>query len=415
MLRMLIADDERAIRETISRIIDWESLGIEVIGLCKNGIEAYDMILDEYPDIVLTDINMPGLSGLDLIRRITQISKETEFVILSGYGDYKYTKEAMKLGIQYYLLKPCSEEEIIEVMQCVKKVCLHKRLLHEQEQDDFLMLRRLHESVIRNLIVISMTEQPNYEEMRIKYERFLDFDHVGYEVCSICCTDDAACEYSKQTFLEYHNTHASKIPAYCLQCGDDLYLAFESYDFDYKTLDEQMSAVCKAGCYHRYSLKSLNELLPHISDVIKKNKGRVINVGFDRQCLRRADPEAQVNPIEIDTADDFVGRIIEIVEQNLSNPELSLKNISEKHLYMNVDYVSKKFIKTTGKKFSAFLAEARISKAKKMFADNREISVNEVADAVGCGNNPQYFSQLFKKVAGITPTAYMKQLAENNG
>lgn len=412
MLRMLIADDERAIREAINQIIDWHSLGIEVIGLCKNGIEAYDMILDEYPDIVLTDINMPGLSGLELIRRIIQVSKDTEFVILSGYGDYKYTKEAMKLGIQFYLLKPCSEAEIIEVMQSVKKVCLHKRVQREQEQEGYLMLRCLHESVIRNLIVSSMTEHPNYEAMRVKYERFLDFDHVGYEVCAVHCAKEETVEKGIRAFREYHNAHAAKIPAYCLQCGDILYLAFESYDYDYQLLDKYMEEVCGRQNYHHDSFQSLNGLLPCLHKTMQENKSKRISVGFERQCLHQADPESEVKPIEADAGDDFVGKILEIIEQNISNPELSLKNISEKYLYMNVDYVSKKFIKTTGKKFSAVLAEARIGKAKKMFASDASISVNEVADAVGCGNNPQYFSQLFKKVEGMPPTAYIKQITE---
>ena len=65
MLKLIIADDERIIRESISKMIDWSSLGIELIGLCSDGIEAYNMILDECPDIVLTDIRMPGLSGLE--------------------------------------------------------------------------------------------------------------------------------------------------------------------------------------------------------------------------------------------------------------------------------------------------------------------------------------------------------------
>lgn len=166
MLRMIIVDDERMIRETISAIIDWEALGIQVIGLCKNGLEAYDMILDEYPDIVLTDINMPGLSGLDLIQRITQAARETEFVILSGYGDYTYTREAMRLGIQYYLLKPCSEEDIIEVMQQVKKRCMSRRLRKQEIAENYMILRRLQESVVRNLIVESMSENPNYDGLR---------------------------------------------------------------------------------------------------------------------------------------------------------------------------------------------------------------------------------------------------------
>lgn len=117
MLRLLIADDEKIIRETMCSIIDWKSLDIEIVGVCKNGLEAYDAILDEYPDIVLTDIRMPKLSGLELIQKITQNHDNIQFIILSGYHDFSYAREAMKYGIKHYILKPCSEQEIIEAVK----------------------------------------------------------------------------------------------------------------------------------------------------------------------------------------------------------------------------------------------------------------------------------------------------------
>ena len=104
MLKLIIADDERIIRESISRIIDWSSLGIELIGVCQDGAEAYDMILDESPDIVLTDIMMPGLSGLELIEKVSRTDLDTRFILLSGYGEFNYAQQAMKYGVRHYLL-----------------------------------------------------------------------------------------------------------------------------------------------------------------------------------------------------------------------------------------------------------------------------------------------------------------------
>ena len=81
MLKLLIADDEKTIRETIRSFINWEALDIEVVGTAKDGIEAYNMILDLYPDIVLTDIRMPGLYARDLIGRMHKISKHFRIII----------------------------------------------------------------------------------------------------------------------------------------------------------------------------------------------------------------------------------------------------------------------------------------------------------------------------------------------
>lgn len=121
MLRLIIVDDEKIIRESIRSLIDWESLGIEVVGVCKNGLEAYDAILDSYPDIVLTDIKMPGLSGLELIEKLNDTRENIQFIILSGYSEFEYAKQAMRFGIRHYLLKPCNENQIIEAIEDVKR------------------------------------------------------------------------------------------------------------------------------------------------------------------------------------------------------------------------------------------------------------------------------------------------------
>ncbi|WP_320945686.1 response regulator, partial [Enterocloster bolteae] len=123
MLKLVIADDEKIIRETIRNFIDWQSIGIEVVGVCSNGVEAYETILDYYPDIVLTDIKMPGFSGLELVKKIKEIDNNIQFIILSGYDSFEYAKEAMQFGIHHYLLKPCNEHQIIDAINAVKEDC----------------------------------------------------------------------------------------------------------------------------------------------------------------------------------------------------------------------------------------------------------------------------------------------------
>ena len=86
MLRLMIVDDEQIIREALSSMIDYTSLGYKVIATAKNGMEAYDRIRDDYPDVVITDIKMPILNGLELIERASHIDSRITFILLSQAG-----------------------------------------------------------------------------------------------------------------------------------------------------------------------------------------------------------------------------------------------------------------------------------------------------------------------------------------
>lgn len=403
MLKMLIADDERVIRETISHLIDWNALGIQVTGLCRNGLEAYDMIQDEAPDIVLTDINMPGLSGLELIRRVLSVSADTQFVILSGYDDFDYARQAMHLGIKHYLLKPCSEQEIVEVMEDVKRECMRHRMREVQQQSNTLMLRRLHESVMQNLLRACMQKAPDFTAAEEQYEQFLSFTRVGYELCSVECALPQVQDETTGAFVRYHQAHAPQTPYFCVWTDSCCLLLFESYDYDYTMLDAEMRTLCNShGRYSRTSFSCLNELLPELQR--RMERAQVVTFGLDRQP-----PARQAGAVE-HFLDDPVEKVKEYVRTHLDEEDLSLKKISETVLYMNVNYVSHRFKEKTSARFSAFLAEERVHRAKELF-DTGQTSISAVAAEVGCRNNPQYFSQLFKKVAGVTPSDYLHKQA----
>lgn len=116
-MKLLIADDEMQIRSGLSEGIDWEELGIVEVMTAENGIEALEICKEKKPEIVLTDIRMPGLNGLELGKQIVEIYQPVSIVILSGYSEFEYAKDAIRLGAFDYLLKPINVESLINTVR----------------------------------------------------------------------------------------------------------------------------------------------------------------------------------------------------------------------------------------------------------------------------------------------------------
>ncbi|MCB7304236.1 response regulator [Bariatricus massiliensis] len=115
--KILIVDDEFRIGQLIKRLIKWDELPLICTDVVDNGETAYQVILDERPDIVITDIRMPKINGLDLVCMTKEIAKDIRFIIISGYKEFEYAHRALQYGVNDYLLKPISETELNEVLQ----------------------------------------------------------------------------------------------------------------------------------------------------------------------------------------------------------------------------------------------------------------------------------------------------------
>lgn len=120
MIKVLIADDELRICELIFRLIDWESLGMSVIAVAHDGRETIKIIKNEMPDIVITDIRMPGYNGVDVIRIGKEYNSDIQFIIISGYSQFDYTQNAIHYGVSDYLLKPVKAEELTKALLRIK-------------------------------------------------------------------------------------------------------------------------------------------------------------------------------------------------------------------------------------------------------------------------------------------------------
>lgn len=117
MNTVFIADDELIIRQGLKCIIEWENLGFHIIGEASNGEEALQFILQKHPDLVLLDIRMPKLNGLDVVIQAREKGYTGKVIILSGFSDFKYAQTAIRYGVEYYLTKPIDEDELAETVQ----------------------------------------------------------------------------------------------------------------------------------------------------------------------------------------------------------------------------------------------------------------------------------------------------------
>lgn len=503
MLKLLIVDDEEIICQTIANLIDWKSLGISLIGTCLDGVEAYHTILDESPDIVMTDIRMPGISGLELIERISVTDLPTQFIILSGYGEFEYAKRAMKCSVKHYLLKPCDEQQIISCIQDVMKDIRNQELLLNSSQTQNPEAHDLWETLINNIIREGISLPETTMSFFEPYEHYINLSDTPYQMHMVYYLEETNLEQALFSINSYCSRFAPGLYIHKIYIKNILLLFFPGYDSGYDEMDVYLDSLSfphqtTALLHEKKLFPNLLLLLEHIIPRLKRydklyfvfRNNIVPNFNYGNILLRMhrmipglisRDSEKAAHTMEelkellqmvsdrdflvqlsdnllislntqissctlSDTADflynlrqkeslhdiltDLLGKVSDILSSHLtatehyspfieslisylqlhmSDTNLTLKWIAENYLYMNVNYVSRCFLKETGQKFSSYLMNLRIQKAKEILSAQKTDKIQDVAELVGCGNNPYYFSKIFKKCTGMTPSAYIRK------
>ncbi len=121
MYTVIVADDEEGLRRALIRRVDWESIGFSVVGEAENGAEALELVEKYEPDLLLTDIRMPFISGIELARQVREVRPAMQIAFLSGYDDFTYAQQAIQYNIISYLLKPISAAELTEELKKIKE------------------------------------------------------------------------------------------------------------------------------------------------------------------------------------------------------------------------------------------------------------------------------------------------------
>lgn len=158
--RILVADDEDIIRQGIQCFFDYEALGFTIAAEASNADQAYEAILRIQPDVVLMDIRMPGMSGLEVVRLAREAGYSGKVVIISSYTDFRYAQEAIRYGVQHYLTKPIDEDELQAILIGFKEEFDQAKTNREADRQQRLMA---HEHIVRELLlsktVLSQAEQ----------------------------------------------------------------------------------------------------------------------------------------------------------------------------------------------------------------------------------------------------------------
>lgn len=347
MYKLLLVDDEPIIREGLEQMIEWEKLGLTLTASCADAIAALDSMMDDMPDILLTDIRLPGVSGLELIERAVSLHPMLQTLVLSGYDTFQYAQQAMKYGVIEYLLKPCAKEELEHALQ---RAC--QAIDRRRQQVLYL-----------------------YDERRKRVKDLAD----SFNALRTGDSDDAQIE--KQVH--------------------ELVKTVE----DPGLLQDTLIAVVTAGTGSGQTEWGMNT----ITDALRPREGREgLEQLIARTLIRLRGEGGAVR------AGDFVAQMTAWAAAHYADEALSLQYIADHVVYMNADYIGREFTRTVGQKFSSYLLETRMEHAKLLMRSDPSLHSYEIAEQVGLGKNPHYFSQLFRKYTGMTPKEF-RRLHDGSG
>lgn len=347
MIKVLLVDDKQITLNSLRKLIQWETIGAVVVGEAKNGRDALNMALDIRPDVVISDIRMPILDGLELCRKINETMPDVVKILFTAYGDFSYAQKAFRYGVGDYILKPINKDKIeqilykIEYLTRAKKLSgssdtmtyissLRERVFNVLEKRDGVLLEQLVEDEFPK--VVSGTVEHYSEWCLIVYNMLLDY-------------------LSKNSLLHL----ASNMPR-------------------------------KDSLIERFSAFACSEEFKKIVKDIFKN---VLNV----LTLDVSAPRSSA----------IVAYIINYIGKNYSNPDINLASISEK-LGVTPNYISNIFGQIVGESFSRYLTNIRLEKARELLKD-QSIPVSDICRRVGYYDQ-HYFSKLFKKYQKCTPSEF---------
>ncbi|RJE83966.1 response regulator [Paenibacillus sp. 1011MAR3C5] len=171
MLTAILVDDEPMTRKGLLRFVDWQRLGIQIGGEAEDGLEAYELYVELRPELVLCDVRMPRMDGIELAHRIRQIDPDCKIIFLSGYNDVEYLKSAIQLQAVDYMLKPIQMEELTALIEKTAASISHARSKQQEVDEMREQLDRSKPELAERLFKMLLKTGPEFESEYITVEK----------------------------------------------------------------------------------------------------------------------------------------------------------------------------------------------------------------------------------------------------
>lgn len=386
MYSILIIDDEPIVKIALRSILPWEEYGFSICGTASNGLEAMSLIEKHQPDVIITDLKMPEMDGLELIRTLKEQNYPGEILVLSNYEDFESVRSALLLGAADYLLK-------IKIQPDTLLSCLNKTI-EKLEKKTGERLSRPKERVAENItdLLLSFFRKDTSLSSFIQEhpEACLNFMDTTCAVCYV-------------TFEKYLSNESFSISGKLLS---DMIL-----DAVQGALQPHILVLNDYSSLVIFSQKELSVSQIKVEQLVKKLYNR-----FTMYQSFAPDMPYQENLKNYEEArntyqtfitneghyKDDVAKTLTYIEENYMH-RLTLASISA-NVSLSSSYLCRVFKSEVGTSITSYLNNLRIRKAATLIKENT-LSLKEISAMVGI-DDQLYFSRLFKKCMGISPSEY---------
>ena len=419
MIRMLIVDDEYYIRLGIRSAIDWQSIGIEIVGEAEDGEQGLELALELKPDLILMDIRMPFMDGLELMEKISEEHLDCGIIVLSGYDEFEYAQRAIKYGVLDYLLKPIDKQKLKETVQNAsaavrkRRSVQHYQNLVDQEQTS------IRTQFLRDLIFGRI----NDDDEIASRSKALDLPLLDSPCQAIFIKLDDYSILERQLSADaLRNLRAvitSHLSEHFLLGRSFMGMLADVSPEEWAVILSHVNTVSQEE-----REKELHENMNGFFSDLEESVNHTVSVSISPVCscaggltdicqtARLANKKYLpcTNSVVWPGADQADG-IRPEVQEALNfirihySEDITIQQIADA-LYLSPYYLMHIFKNDVGKTFNTFLTEYRMEMAKELLK-KPGCRIYEIAAQVGY-SDVKYFNKLFKKHTDLTPSEYTK-------